>query len=146
MALLALKAAVAGVVQRALAVIETIENYNSLTLRTSVALTAGQVVRIGANGTWVLAQSDTAPHGTGCYIATRTAGANESVTAIRKGVIDGFDVSAMAFGAPVFLSDTLGSMADAAGTVSITLGRVIAVTGNVIGDAPNKLIEVDCPL
>jgi hypothetical protein len=126
--------------------VEIIASLNQHTLRAAVAITAGQAIRIGTAGKWILAKATSAAAGAGVYIATRTVGAGESVTGIRKGQFDGFDVSGLAYGAAVYLSDTDGALADAAGTASIVVGRVGAIDGVAVGSSPNKILEVDCPL
>jgi hypothetical protein len=125
---------------------EVVESRNQMTLRAAVAVTAGQAVRVGASGTWVLAKATSTANGTGVYIATRTVKAGEGLTAIRSGVMDGWDLSGLAYGAAVYLSDTDGALATAAGTVSIVLGRVIPAAATVRGVNPDKILEVQCPL
>jgi hypothetical protein len=100
------------------------EPIDQFTAYTSVAVTAGQVVRLNASGKWVLAQADTAPNGAGCYIALRSAGANQPLTGARICKLTGID-PALAPPAAVFLSNTAGGMDTAAGTVSVQIGRVV---------------------
>lgn len=54
---------------------------------------------------------------------------NDGVTAVRRGIVGLGDtaLSALAYDADVYLSDTDGKLADAAGTVSKVVGRVIPV-------------------
>lgn len=101
----------------------------------SVAITAGQVIRLNSSGKWVLAQATTAPNGAGCFIALRGAGVNQPLTGMRQGKMSGLD-TALAPPAAVYLSDTAGGLADAAGTVSIVLGRVLEA----------GIVQFDCPL
>ena len=64
------------------------------------------------------------------------------VTAVRRGVLDGFAFS-QAYDAAIYVSDTDGRLGDAAGTVSVTAGRVVPGTGEVLGGAFAKLLLVD---
>ena len=59
-------------------------------------------------------------------IVVRKTGSVVSVA--KKAYLAGFDLSGLVYDAPVFLSDTAGKMADAAGTLSVNLGRVIGLT------------------
>lgn len=90
----------------------------------AVAVLAEQAVRLNAAGKWVLAQADTAPNATGVYIALRSAGINQPLTAARQVKMTGID-PALAPPAAVYLSNTAGGLDTAAGTVSTLLGRVV---------------------
>jgi hypothetical protein len=73
--------------------------------------------------------------------ATKSVAAGQSLTCVYRGVVDPRGaLDALAFGAQVFLSDTAGTMADAAGTVSTVLGNVIP--GWASGATPDKLLRI----
>lgn len=93
-----------------------------------VALTRGQVVRVGTAGKWVLANAtNTTNLGSRRGIVLKDVGADEPVTVLHKGTIDlNPALDALAFGASVFVSDTSGALDDAAGTVSSVAGTVVA--------------------
>lgn len=77
-------------------------------------------------------------------IATRGSnGINDGVTAIRRGILYGLDLSALDFGAPVYLSDTDARLSTVAGTVSVLIGRVVPHFAVNIGDTPQKCLLVD---
>ncbi len=78
-----------------------------------------------------------------CIASARQAG--NTVTGIRKGELDGFNLDALAYGAPVFLNDADGSIGDAAGTISTQIGRVrpVSLTGTPSG--ADKVLAVRCP-
>src|SRR5689334_10201438 len=78
----------------------------------AVAVNAGQAVQLNASGKWALAKSTTAALARRVYIATRTVLAGQSLTAIRHGEMDGFDLSGLAYNAPVYLTDTDGVIGD----------------------------------
>jgi hypothetical protein len=63
------------------------------------------------------------------------------VTAVRKGILDGFTFS-QSFNAAIYVSDTDARLGDAAGTVSRIVGRVIPGTASVAGSY-DKLLLVD---
>jgi len=61
-------------------------------------------------------------------IALKDVGAGQAVSVLKKGHVEGFDVSGLNGDALVYLSDTAGELADAAGTLSVTVGRVFGLS------------------
>jgi hypothetical protein len=122
--------------------IEVVESIIQTTLPAAEAITAGAPVRIDSSGNFTNANGTTSTEADAYGIATRTRQAGEALTAIRKGVLDGFTFS-QAFNAAIYLSDTDGRLADAAGTVSKIAGRVLPGTANLVGAAKDKLLFVD---
>lgn len=115
-----------------------------MTLTADEAITAGAPVRINTTtGKFTNANGTTAPEARIYGIATRTVAAQDAVTAIRKGVLDGFNLDSQAYDLPIFLADTDGRLGDVAGTVSTVAGRVIPAEGHLRGNAPDKLLFVD---
>ena len=57
--------------------------------------------------------------------------------------MDGWDLSALDYDAPVYLSDTDGRLSTVAGTTSVVMGRVIAVSGSTLGTAYDKILSVE---
>jgi len=110
-----------------------------------VDLTAGEAVIIDpTTGKLAAARGTTAPLARIYGITLRAVKAGYGVTVIRKGILDGFDLSALSYGVAVYLSDTAGGiLADAAGTVSTVVGRVIPGTSTLLGTAYDKLLEVE---
>lgn len=92
----------------------------------AVTITRGQIVTQDANGKWVLALATTiANAGTIRGIALKDVIAGQSLTVLRMGLIDiGDGMTALAFNATLFLSDTSGAIDTAAGTGSYILGYV----------------------
>lgn len=91
------------------------------------ACNAGQYVRLDAStGKWALGNATTTTEvGKGGGIAIRTVPAGGSLTVIRRGLVDvGSALASLNYGALVYLSDTDGTLADAAGTVSTVVGYV----------------------
>lgn len=66
-----------------------------------------------------------------------------AVTVIKVGTLDGYNLDAVPFGASIFVSDTAGRLADAAGTLSLPVGRVVPGLAVPIGTTPDKLLEVN---
>lgn len=124
--------------------VNVVESIIQMTLPAAEAIIAGAPVRLDtANGKFTNANATNANEARIYGIATKTVAAGEALTAIRKGVMDGFDVSALAWDADIYLSDTDGRIADAAGTVSTKVGRVIPGTATTLGTAYDKIVFVD---
>ena len=75
-----------------------------------------------------------------CIDGARHAGMG--VTGLRGGLVDGYNLDALTYQQQVFLSNTDGAAADAAGTVSTPIGRVepAAFTGTPSG--ADRLLRV----
>lgn len=104
-------------------------------------ITAGQAVYLTSSGTVDLADAN----GSGTLqfrgIALNGATAGNVVDVLKKGHCYGFTVSGVAYDAPLFVSNTAGALADAAGGTSINAGRVMALTDN--GKTKVVYIEAD---
>lgn len=122
--------------------IEVVEVFIQMTLPAAEAITAGEAVRIDTSGKFTGANGTTTTENRIYGIATKTVPAGMGVTAVRKGVLDGFTFS-QAYDAIIYLSDTDGALADAAGTVSTIVGRVIPGTATTLGTAYDKMLFVD---
>ena len=124
--------------------IEVVESREQHTAPAAEAITAGAPVRFDTSlGTFTPANGTTAAEARVYGIATKTVGAGQALTAIRQGVLDGFVLTGVAYDGALYLSDTDGRIADAAGTVPIVLGRVITGHAQTLGVAPDKLVLVD---
>lgn len=120
------------------------EAIQQLTLIAGEAITAGQAVRIDVSaGKFTGANGTTSAEARIYGIATKTVAAGLPVTAIRRGVMGGFEFASQAYDKQIFLSDTDGTLADAAGTVSTSVGRVIPATATTIGTAYDKLLSIE---
>jgi hypothetical protein len=124
--------------------VEVVERIDFKSAPAAVAITAGLPIQIGSAGKWIIALGTTAAAARRTYIATRTVLAGEALTGLRQGVMDGWDLSGLAYNAPVYLSDT-GTVADAAGTVATILGYVGAGWAQPLGTAADKILEINTP-
>jgi len=113
-----------------------------LTLPATEAIVAGAPVRIHTDGKWTNANGSSAGEARVWGIATASVAAGAPLTAVRRGILDGFTFS-QAYDAAIFLSDTDGRLADAAGTVSTAIGRVVPGTAVTLGTAYDKLLSVE---
>lgn len=124
--------------------VNVVQSFEQLTLPAAEAITAGQAVRLDtASGRFTKANATLAAEARIFGIATRSVAAGEPLTAIRRGIMDGYDLSALAYDGAVYLSNTDGALADAAGTVSTPVGRVVPGTGVTTGTVYDKLLYVD---
>lgn len=112
-----------------------------LTLLTGEAVVAGAPVRINTSGQFVNGNGTDATEAAVYGIATASKAAGLALTAVRKGILDGYTFS-QAYNAAIYVSDTDARLADAAGTVSVKVGRVIPGTASDAGSY-DKLLFVD---
>lgn len=124
--------------------IEIVESLQQMTLPAAEAIVGGAPVRLDTTtGKWTNGNGTTAPEARIWGIATKSVAASEPLTAVRRGVLDGFDLSGLNYDAALYASDTDGRIADAAGTVSTVIGRVIPATGVTLGTAFDKVLSVE---
>jgi len=106
------------------------------------AITAGAPIRIDAAGKAANGNGSDATESAVRGIATRTVAAGEALTAMKKGILDGFTFS-QAYTAPIYVSNTDARLGDAAGTVSKTVGYIVPGNAVTLGTASDKLLLVD---
>lgn len=101
------------------------------------AVTRGQAASQATTGFQVADANDSGHQQfRGVYLESGVAG--DIVPVLKRGVVSGFAVSGLNADAIVYLSDTAGSLDDAAGTMTVRCGRVI------IGpDKSTKLVYID---
>lgn len=119
-----------------------VESFEQCTLITAEAVAPGQAVRIDTtNGRFTLANATTAAEARvyGVAVGGHNIPAGYPVTAVRRGVLAGFTLNG-AYDAAVYLSNTDGALADAAGTVSTPVGRVLPAGGGTLGSSAAKLL------
>jgi hypothetical protein len=123
------------------ATLDVEESFEQMTLKAAADMSEGTPVYVDGNGAF--AATDASVAGTaGFYgVTTRKVKAGEPVTAIARGVVGGYTFT-QAFGSAIYLSDTTGKLADAAGTVSRKIGEVIPVLGQTLGNSPAKMLRV----
>jgi len=123
--------------------IEIVESIQQMTLPAAEAIVAGAPVRIDTSaGTFTNSNGTTAPEARVWGIAVASVAANEPVTAVRRGVLDGFTFS-QAYDAAIYVADTDGRLGDAAGTVSTVVGRVLPGWAQRLGTAADKVLSVE---
>ena len=118
--------------------------YESHTALTGEDIVKGAPVRFDPDtGRFLNADASAADTANVYGIALTDARAGQGVTALRRGWIEGINLDALNYDAPVYLSDTAGAIADAAGTTSVLIGRVLPVHGHERNTGtPSKLLAV----
>jgi len=122
--------------------IHVVESIQQKTLVATETIAAGAPVRIHTDGKWTNANGTSTTENDVWGIATKSVIAGEAVTAVRRGLLDGFTFS-QAYNAPIYVSDTDGRLGDTAGTASKIVGRVVPGTATVIGASYDKLLSVE---
>lgn len=125
--------------------IDAVDPRDQITLVCATNVTAGMFYRADTNGAAASALATAASNGAGARLALRSAVVGEACTFLKKGFVDGFNVATQTIGTQLFVSDT-GTLADAAGTASISAGRI--QPGNACDYTAlvkDKLIEIDLP-
>jgi len=126
----------------AVALVKEIE---SVTLPVGEAITAGQVARLTvATGLATKANGTSKAEARAFGVAIRSSRfVNEAVTFLKRGYLDlGAALDAIALDAPIYLSDTDGTLADAPGAIAVPIGRVVPAFGQTTAD---RLLYVDVP-
>lgn len=111
--------------------VEAIDEFGNAEILSGIAeeaITQGQVVYMTTTGTIGVADANAAGKQQARGIALSAAAAGQAVDYLKRGRVAGFTVSGVNCSAPLYLSDTAGSLADAAGTMSVTCGIVVAMT------------------
>ena len=124
--------------------VNVVESIEQMTLPLGETLAVGDAVRLDTTtGKWTGANASGAAEARiwGVLVSKDAAGAVG--TALRKGVVEGFNLDSQAYDAAIYLSDTDKTLADAAGTVSTVVGRVIPAFSTTLGTAADKLLHVD---
>lgn len=123
--------------------LNVVESLEQMTLPLAESVNVGQAVRIDTSaGGFTKANGTSAAEADAYGMLVSKDPAGKVGTALRRGVVDGFNLSG-AYSSKVYLSDTDGALADTAGTISMPVGQVIPGTATTLGTAYDKLLRVD---
>lgn len=117
--------------------------YEAWTLVAGGTITRGQAVAVNAAGLAVVADGSTGAANNVVGIALNPAAAGEAVTVMVHGSLYGFTIAALDAYVPLYLSNTAGALADAAGDVSKIIGRVKPMHDSTA--TPTKVLYVNIP-
>jgi predicted transcriptional regulator len=101
------------------------EVYNHIA---GVDLDAGNLVTLNATGGVIKADANDSGANTFRGVALQTVKAGMPVAVLYRGHIYGFTIAALNVNAPLYVSDEVGLAADAAGTKSMIVGYVSALS------------------
>ncbi|MEB2351865.1 MAG: hypothetical protein OZ924_10670 [Burkholderiaceae bacterium] len=128
--------------------IEPLGERAEVSVPAGAALAPGAPARFDANGKAIAADATVAGNAA-AYGLNATRGVNQAnitCQVVRRGKVALYDanganvLAGLAYGAQVFLSNTPGRLADAAGTVSVAMGRVVPFWS---ANPPEKVLELD---
>jgi hypothetical protein len=107
----------------------------------AATVTAGQALYLTSAGTYGVADANDSGKQQVRGIALKGGAAGQTIPMCKKGALYGFTLTSQAYDASIYLSDTAGALADAAGTMTVCVGRVIPAN-----DSPTytKLLFVEC--
>lgn len=102
------------------------------------------VITHTASGSLLLADANTALL-KGCVGVTSRGGSiGAALTVVVKGLMEGWDFTAVGFGSSVFVSDTVGGLDTVTGSATVRVGVVLPIHSQALGGTPNKMLFVDC--
>lgn len=108
------------------------------------SVNVGQCVRWDAStGKWTKSNATDSTENRIAGVLVSKDGAGGSGTVVRRGILNGYDLSGLNFGAPIYLSNTDGTLADAAGTTTVLIGRVISGLSVTVGTTADKLLLLE---
>lgn len=119
--------------------VAVVESLEQTTHPCGVDITAGKRIKLNAAGRWALA----AIGDTGAFIAAATRKAGTALTGIKKGVMDGFDLSGLAYDAKVYSAASGALDTTDTGGTGVEIGRVEAAHSQLLGAIPDKVLRVD---
>lgn len=98
----------------------------------AATVTRGQALYLTSAGTYGVADANDSGKEQFRGIALRGGAAGETIPMLKRGPVAGFTLTSQAYDAPIYLSNTAGALADAAGGMTVVAGRVFP-----LNDAPN---------
>ena len=103
-------------------------------------ITAGKAVYQTTSGTVGVADANVANKQQCRGIALNGGGAGQAIDVLRRGRVYGYTLSDQTYDDPIFLSDTAGALADAAGTLEVPVGLVVPLPDKDL----TKVLYIDC--
>ena len=94
----------------------------------AATITKGQAVYFTTDGTVGVADANDSGKQQFRGIALNGGGAGQAIDVLHEGEVYGFTISGLDADVLVYLSDTAGALADAAGTMTVAVGRVVCLS------------------
>lgn len=114
-------------------------------IRTFIAgetITQGQPIYINSSGDAALADGNGSGTKQFMGIALNGGGTGQAIDVLRRGECYGFTLTSQAYGALIYVSDTVGTYQDSTGTVAIQVGRVLPLSDS----SRTKVLFVDASM
>jgi len=125
-------------------ILNVMESLEQITLPLAEAINVGQAVRLDTStGKLTKANATTAAEARAYGILVSKDAAGAVGTALRRGIIDGYNLAALNYDAAIYLSDTDGTLATTAGSETLVVGRMVPATAVTLGTAYDKLLHLD---
>lgn len=112
------------------------ETYDAIPVST---VTVGQAVHFDPT-TGKIAAADANAAGDQQFAGIVVKVTGRAATVLKRGRVYGFNLSGMNYFAPAYVSDTAGSLADGAGTLTVNAGKVVPVAES---GGPVKALYID---
>lgn len=112
----------------------------------AATIAAGQSVYVNSSGQVDLCSSGAAGTKQFRGIALESVSPGQGVSVCYEGVMEGYAIDALAFDALVYQSDTAGSLATAAGTATVQVGRVQARANTDSSGTIRKCLLIRCQI
>lgn len=103
------------------------------------AISPGAALRLDTSGQAVLADATGTASSRFRGLALGSAGGGQGLSLLKRGHVYGYDLSALAYGAPVYLDNDAGALSSAAGSVSVVVGTVVSLPDH----ARTKVLYLD---
>lgn len=115
---------------------------DQITAPAAEAINAGAPIRLDtASGRWTNGNTSSAAENP-THIAMRTVAAGQNVTGVRNCTVDFLVLDALNFGAVVHAFNTDDTYDTTAGTAAVIVGRVVPGFSQLLGNPPDKLLEI----
>ena len=93
----------------------------------AVAVTAGQSLFVNSDGKAALADADVSGAQQTRYLALEAGAIGQSISVLIRGHVFGFTIT-QAYDAPIYQSDTAGTLGDSVGTLTVPVGIIKAIS------------------
>jgi hypothetical protein len=127
--------------------VHRMESYPGHAFDPSVSYVGKMVALDPTTRRWTLASASATGTSTAAVVGLCTSQRGRHISVLKRGWIGNqqIDVSGLTVGQKVYVSNTAGLLADAAGTQAMSVGRVVPATDGGYGPDNTLLLYVDIP-
>lgn len=104
-------------------------------------VTAGQPLFFDSNGKGQLADANVAGEQQARCLTLEAGAAGQVVSCVKRGLVEGFTLTSQSFDDPIYVSDTVGKLADSVGTLTVPVGLVVPVAEDA--NTINKMVYLN---